>query len=231
MNELVSFTLNDGIAVITLNNGKVNALSPAVLAALNAALDRAQEAGAMVVLTGQPGILSGGYALKVMMKGPEQAIALVTAGSMLTRRMLAHPQPIIVACGGHAVAKGAFLLLASDYRLGAEGNFLIGLNEVQIGMTMHHVGILLARDRLSPAAFQRSVINAEMFAPQAAMEAGFLDRVVAPDQLMTTAMEMAQQLKKLNAVAHRNTKLKARKALLDALDGAIDADGRASLVG
>ena len=95
MNELVSFTLNDGIAVITLNNGKVNALSPAVLAALNAALDRAQEAGAMVVLTGQPGILSGGYDLKVMMQWPEQANALVTAGSMLTRRMLAHPQPII----------------------------------------------------------------------------------------------------------------------------------------
>ena len=231
MNELVSFTLNDGIAVITLNNGKVNALSPAVLAALNAALDRAQEAGAMVVLTGQPGILSGGYDLKVMMKGPEQAIALVTAGSMLTRRMLAHPQPIIVACGGHAVAKGAFLLLASDYRLGAEGNFLIGLNEVQIGMTMHHVGILLARDRLSPAAFQRSVINAEMFAPQAAMQAGFLDRVVAPDQLMSSAMEVAHQMKKLNAAAHRNTKLKARKALLDALDGAIEVDGRASLVG
>ncbi len=231
MNELVSFTLNDGIAVITLNNGKVNALSPAVLAALNAALDRAQEVGAMVVLTGQPGILSGGYDLKVMMQGPEQAIGLVTAGSMLTRRMLAHPQPIIVACGGHAVAKGAFLLLASDYRLGVEGNFLIGLNEVQIGMTMHHVGILLARDRLSPAAFQRSVINAEMFAPQAAMEAGFLDRVVAPDQLMSTAMEVAHQMKKLNAAAHRNTKLKARKALLDALDGAIEVDGRASLVG
>ena len=231
MNELVSFTLNDGIAVITLNNGKVNALSPEVLAALNAALDRAQEAGAMVVLTGQPGILSGGYDLKVMMQGPEQAIALVTAGSMLTRRMLAHPQPIIVACGGHAVAKGAFLLLASDYRLGVEGNFLIGLNEVQIGMTMHHVGILLARDRLSPAAFQRSVINAEMFAPQAAMQAGFLDRVVAPDQLMSSAMEVAHQMKKLNAAAHRNTKLKARKALLDALDGAIEVDARASLVG
>ena len=231
MNELVSFTLNDGIAVITLNNGKVNALSPAVLAALNAALDRAQEVGAMVVLTGQPGILSGGYDLKVMMQGPEQAIGLVTAGSILTRRMLAHPQPIIVACGGHAVAKGAFLLLASDYRLGAEGDFLIGLNEVQIGMTMHHVGILLARDRLSPAAFQRSVINAEMFAPQAAMEAGFLDRVVAPDQLMSSAMEVAHQMKKLNAAAHRNTKLKARKALLDALDGAIEVDGRASLVG
>ena len=86
MSELVTYELNDGIAVLTLNNGKVNALSPEVIVALNEALDRAQEAGAIVVLTGQQGILSGGYDLKVMMKGPEQAIALVTAGSPLTRR-------------------------------------------------------------------------------------------------------------------------------------------------
>ena len=229
MSELVTYELNDGIAVLTLNNGKVNALSPEVIVALNEALDRAQEAGAIVVLTGQQGILSGGYDLKVMMKG--QAIARVTAGSALTRRMLAHPQPIIVACGGHAVAKGAFLLLASDYRLGVEGEFLIGLNEVQIGMTMHHVGILLARDRLSPAMFQRSVINAEMFTPQAALAAGFLDRVVAPDWLMAAALDVAQQMKKLNPGAHRHTKLKARKALLEALDSAIVTDGRTSVVG
>ena len=231
MSELIAYHFEDGIATLTLSNGKVNAISPAVVSEFNAALDQAEKDRAVVIITGTPGILSGGYDLKVMTAGPKEAISLVTSGSTLARRMLAHPFPVIVACPGHAVAKGAFLLLASDYRLGVEGNFLIGLNEVQIGMTMHHVGILLARDRLSPAAFQRSVINAEMFAPQAAMEAGFLDRVVAPDQLMTTAMEMAQKMKKLNAVAHRNTKLKARKALLDALDGAIDADARASLVG
>jgi enoyl-CoA hydratase len=231
MSDLVKYAINDGIAVLTLSNGKVNALTPELIAELNAALDQAQEAGAIVIVTGQPGILSGGYDLKVMMKGPEQAIALVAAGSTLTRRMLAHPQPVIVACNGHAVAKGAFLLLASDYRLGVAGEFTIGLNEVQIGMTMHHVGILLARDRLSPAVFQRSVINAEMFDPQGAMAAGFLDRIVATDQLMATALEVARQMKKLNPVAHRATKLKARKALLEALDGAIEADKKASVVG
>ena len=231
MSDLVKYAINDGIAVLTLSNGKVNALTPELIAELNAALDQAQEAGAIVIVTGQPGILSGGYDLKVMMKGPEQAIALVAAGSTLTRRMLAHPQPVIVACNGHAVAKGAFLLLASDYRLGVAGEFTIGLNEVQIGMTMHHVGILLARDRLSPAVFQRSVINAEMFDPQGAMAAGFLDRIVAADQLMPTALEVARQMKKLNPVAHRATKLKARKALLEALDAAIEADKKASVVG
>jgi len=231
MSDLVKYAINDGIAVLTLSNGKVNALSPELIAEFNDGLDQAQAAGAIVIVTGQPGIFSGGYDLKVMMKGPESAIALVASGSALSRRMLAHPQPIIAACNGHAVAKGAFLLLASDYRLGVAGEFTIGLNEVQIGMTMHHVGILLARDRLSPAVFQRSVINAEMFDPQGAMAAGFLDRIVAADQLMPTALEVARQMKKLNPVAHRATKLKARKALLEALDTAIEADKKASVVG
>ncbi len=121
-------------------------------------------------------------------------------------------------------------MLSADYRIGVEGAFSIGLNEVQIGMTMHHVGILLARDRLSNAAFQRSVISAEMFNPQGAMAAGFLDLVVAPEALLATANEVAQQLKKLNMTAHHNTKLKARKALLDALDLAIEDDKKTSVL-
>ncbi len=224
MSELVHYALQDGIATVTLNNGKVNALSPDVISALNAALDQAEQDLAVVVLTGQPGILSGGYDLKVMKAGPQATRDLVASGSALTRRMLAHPQPIIVACPGHAVAKGAFLLLACDYRIGVEGPFQIGLNEVKIGMTMHQVGIALARDRLTPAAFQRSVISAEMFGPQAALAAGFLDQVVAPDQLMPTALALAQQFSQLNRTAHAQTKRKARAALLDALAAAIEID-------
>ena len=138
--------------------------------------------------------------------------------------MLSHPFPIIVACPGHAIAKGAFLLLSADYRIGVEGPFNIGLNEVIIGMTMHHAGIELARDRLRKSSFHRSVINGEIFDPQGAVDAGFLDKVVAPEQLMATAVAAAQQLKKINMTAHKNTKLKVRKALLDTLQAAIELD-------
>ena len=224
MSDLISYQFEDGIATLTLNNGKVNAISPDVIAAFNAALDRAEQDKAIVVITGQPGILSGGYDLKVMTSGPQNAIALVAAGSTLARRMLAHPFPIIVACPGHAVAKGAFILLSADYRIGVEGPFNIGLNEVQIGMTMHHVGIELARDRLRKSAFHRSVINGEMFDPLGAVDAGFLDKLVPAEQLMATALAAAQQLKKINMTAHRNTKLKVRKALLETLDRAIEQD-------
>jgi len=230
MSELVTYSLEDGIATLTLNNGKVNAFSHELIADFNRGLDQAEAAGAVVIVTGQPGILSGGYDLKVMMSGPQNAINLVAEGSTLARRMLAHPQPIIVACSGHAVAKGAFVLLSADYRIGVEGPFTIGLNEVKIGMTMHHVGIAIARDRLTPPAFQRAVINAEMFTPQGALAAGFLDQVVAPEHLLSAAAEMAQQLKKLNMTAHKNTKRKLRKPLLDALDAAISLDKTISLM-
>ena len=224
MSELISYHLEDGIATLTLNNGKVNAISPDVIGAFNAALDQAVTDRAVVIITGQPGILSGGYDLKVMTAGPKEAVSLVTAGSTLARRLLAHPFPVIVACPGHAVAKGAFLLLSADYRIGVDGPFSIGLNEVQIGMTMHHAGIELARDRLRRSAFHRSVINGEMFNPQSAVDAGFLDKVVAPEELQSAALEAARQLKKINMTAHKNTKLKVRKALLDALESAIAQD-------
>ena len=224
MSELISYHLEDGIATLTLSNGKVNAISPDVIAAFNAALDQAVTDRAVVIITGQPGILSGGYDLKVMTSGPKEAMALVTAGSTLARRLLSHPFPVIVACPGHAVAKGAFLLLSADYRIGVDGPFSIGLNEVQIGMTMHHAGIELARDRLRRSAFHRSVINAEVFDPVAAVDAAFLDKVVPAEQLQDAALAAARELKKLNMLAHKNTKLKVRKALLETLDNAIMLD-------
>jgi enoyl-CoA hydratase len=224
MSELISYHLEDGIATLTLSNGKVNAISPDVIAAFNAALDQAVTDRAIVIITGQPGILSGGYDLKVMTAGPKEAVALVTAGSTLARRLLSHPFPVIVACPGHAVAKGAFILLSADYRIGVDGPFSIGLNEVQIGMTMHHAGIELARDRLRRSAFHRSVINGEMFDPKSAVDAGFLDKVVSAEELQGAALAAARQLKKINMLAHKNTKLKVRKALLETLDNAIIQD-------
>ncbi|QBC44936.1 crotonase/enoyl-CoA hydratase family protein [Iodobacter fluviatilis] len=224
MSSLVSYQLEDGIATLVLANGKVNAISMEVITAFNQALDRAEQDQAVVLITSYAGLLSAGYDLKVMTSGLDNAVPLVTAGSMLSRRLLAHPYPVIVACPGHAIAKGAFLLLSADYRIGVNGPFSIGLNEVQIGMTMPQTGIEIARNRLSPAAFQRSVVNGEMFNPEGALAAGFLDMLVAPEALAISALAVAQSLKKISMKAHKNTKLKARKELLTALDAAIELD-------
>ncbi len=227
--ELVNLEIQDNIATITINNGKVNAISPQVISEINSALDQAEQQKAIVILTGQAGIFSGGFDLKTMKSSSDAAIALVTQGSTLTRRMLAFPMPIIGVCTGHAIAKGAFLLLSCDHRIGTEGPFKIGLNEVAIGMTMHNAGIELARNRVPRNYLSRSVINAELFDPQTAILAGFLDQVVEEQQLMSTAQKLAKQMQSLNMTAHHGTKLKERKDILAALDAAIEFDAKTTI--
>lgn len=227
--ELINVDINKKIAVITLKNGKVNAISPQIISEINSALDQAEAASAVVILTGQAGIFSGGYDLKTMKESSAAAVALVTQGSTLARRMLSFPFPIVGACSGHAIAKGGFLLLSCDYRIGSIGPFKIGLNEVTIGMTMHQAGIELARNRIPINYLTRSVINAELYDPKTAVLAGFLDTIVEPEQLMATAIAAANQLLTLNMTAHHGTKLRERKLILDALDAAIIIDSSMTL--
>jgi enoyl-CoA hydratase len=224
MSEFVSYQVDDGVATLSLNNGKVNAISLPVLEAFNKALSRAADDRAVVIITGQPGMFSAGYDLEVFKTGPQNAANLVSAGSLFSRRMLAHPYPIIVACTGLAAGEGAFILLSSDYRIGADGPFQISVPVVKLGMTMHRVGLALCRARLTPSVFNRAVNNAEVFDPPSALAAGFLDRVVPAERLMETAKAVAGDLAKLDMVAHRQTKLLARKALLEELDHAIKTD-------
>jgi enoyl-CoA hydratase len=224
MNEFVTYTSEENYAIITINNGKANAISHDVIFGLNSSLDKAEKDDKIVILTGTSGIFSGGFDLKVMTKSAESAKELVTKGSRLSLRMLSFPKPIIIACNGHAIAKGAFLLLSADYRIGVEGDYKIGLNEVMIGMTMHNAGIAIAKARLSEVYLNRSVNNAEIYNSKDAVNAGFLDVIVPEGNLLPTAIKVAGMFTKLNKKAHAETKLKVRKLHLEALGNAIKKD-------
>jgi len=224
MNEFTTYKQEDNYCIITLKNGKANAISNEVIKEINASLDIAEKEQKVVILTGQEGIFSAGYDLKTMTKSPEAAKELITKGSQLSLRMLSFPMPIIIASTGHSIAKGAFLLLSADYRLGTEGDFKIGLNEVMIGMTMHYTGIEIAKARLAPVFFERSVNNSEIYTPNDAVSAGFLDKVVPASHLLPTAIKIAEMFSKLNKKAHAQTKLKLRKPYLDKITKAIALD-------
>ena len=224
MNNVVTYQSEENYAIITINNGKANAISHQVISELNKCLDKAEEEQKVVILTGTPGIFSGGFDLKVMKESPKSALELVTKGSNLSLRMLSFPMPIIAACNGHAIAKGAFLLLSTDYRIGTEGDFKIGLNEVLIGMTMHYAGIAIAKSRLSEVYLNRSVNNGEIFNPKSAIKAGFLDVIVPETHLLSTAIKAAEMFTKLNKKAHAETKLKVRNQHLQDLENAIQLD-------
>jgi enoyl-CoA hydratase len=224
MTELVSYQLQDSVAVVTLDDGKVNALSRQMLTDIDGALDRAVADGAIVVLTGRPGVFSAGFDLRVLRAGGEEALAMVRAGFELAARVLSFPRPVVIACNGHAIAMGAFLLLSGDYRVGAAGPGKITANEVAIGLTMPRPAVEICRQRLAPAHFNRAVVNAEVYAPDAAVDAGFLDHVVDKAQLAEAARDAARQLRALDVAAHAATKLRARDKTLAAVRAAIDLD-------
>jgi enoyl-CoA hydratase len=216
MGTLVTYRPYDAVAAITMDDGKVNVLSQAMLTELDAALDRAEADRAVVVLTGRDGVFSAGFDLPVLRAGGTEAA-----------RLLAFPTPVLVACTGHAVAMGVFLVLSGDYRIGASGPYKITANEVAIGITMPHAAVEICRQRLTPAGFNRAVIIADVFPAEEAVTAGFLDRVVPAAELAEAAAAAAAELARLDLNAHAATKLRARRLAGTALREAIDADDAA----
>ena len=224
MGTLVSYQLDGSVATIAMDDGKVNALSLQMLTELGAALDRATADGAVVVLTGRDGIFSAGFDLTVLRAGGPDAGAMLRAGFELAERILSFPTPVLIACTGHAIAMGVFLLLSGDYRVGAAGPYKINANEVAIGLTMPRAAVEICRQRLTPAHFNRAVILAEAFSPADAVAAGFLDRVVPASELHDVAASAAGLLADLDADAHAASKVRARGNSLNALRAAIEAD-------
>jgi enoyl-CoA hydratase len=129
--------------------------------------------------------------------------------------------PVAVACTGHAFPAGAFLLMAADTRVGADGPFKLGLNEVRIGLTLPWFAVVLARHRLTPAHFDHAAVTGAMLDPQTAREAGLLDAVVPPDELDAFALAVARDLTALDRRAHAATKLRVRGPVLEQLRHAI----------
>ena len=223
--EHVRYRRDGAVVTITLDDGKVNALTPRMLADLGAALDRAGRDGGTVVLGGREGVFSAGFDLGVLRAGGPDAAAMVLAGFAVAERLMAFPAPVVIACSGHAVAMGAFLLLAADHRIGVEGPYTITANEVAIGLTLPHAAIELLRHRLQPAAFQQAALLAAPFSPDAAVRAGFLDQLVPPDRLAADAADAAAEFAdRLNPAAHAATKGRVRSEALAALRAAIAAD-------
>ncbi len=220
----VGYRLDDQVAWITLDDGKVNALSPAMLGHIRAAFDRAEADGAVVVLRGREGVFSGGFDLAVLRGGGEDALAMLRGGFELSIRMLSFPRPVVVACTGHAIAMGFFSLLSADYRIGPAGSFRFVANEVAIGLPMPTPAMTVMRQRLTPAAYQRALCLAETFTPENAVEAGVLDRVVAPGAVVEAAGEVAASLARLDRHAHADSKRRAREAVLEEIRAGILSD-------
>jgi enoyl-CoA hydratase len=225
MADLVTYERNGEVSTVTMDDGKVNVFSIPMLRSLHDAFDHAERDGTVVLLTGRPGYFSAGFDLNVLRDGsPEDAVTLLRLGATLAERILSFPAPVAVACTGHAFPAGAFLLMAADSRIAADGPFKLGLNEVRIGLTLPWFAVVLARHRLAPAHFDHAVVTGTMLTPPQAREAGLLDAVVTPDALEATAAAAAADLATIDRRAHAATKLRARQPVLAELRAAIDSE-------
>lgn len=224
MTSLVTCEFADGIATLVMDDGKANAMSVAMLQALNDALDRAEADNAVVILQGRAGMFSGGFDLAVFKRDPAELLRMLEAGARLSRRLLAFPRPVLAVCTGHAVAMGAFLLLSADLRVGVDSGARVQVNEVQIGLTLPHFAIELCRARLSPGHAGLAAITAAPYTPAQAVVAGFLDEAVPADNLPAAARTHAARLLALNAEAFTATKLRMHGPTLARLDAAIGDD-------
>jgi enoyl-CoA hydratase len=224
MSELVTTTDQEHFTSIVMDDGKANALCFDMLQQLNAALDQAQQAAKVVVISGRPGKFSAGFDLSVMGRMDDATVDLLRQGAGLSRRLLNFDTPVIAAATGHALAMGALMLLSVDYRIGVQGNYKLGLNEVAIGMTLPHFGVELARARLSRRHLNAAVSLARVYDGAGAVDAGFLDEAVEPDQLTTHAAAVAEQFAALSMEAHKGTKQRQRSEWNEALDAALVKD-------
>lgn len=224
MSALVSLKEEKDFLQIVMDDGKRNAVSFEMAAELNAALDNAEKADKPVVLAGRSGTFSAGFDLATMALQDERTVRLVRAGADLAERIVRFPQPIVLAVSGHAFAMGAILCLAADYRIGAVGDFKIGLNEVAIGMTLPWFGVELARSRLGQESFHNAVALARVYSPGEAAAVGFLDECVLEDELTKRTSELASQLAALGSKAHQQTKLRVREQLLTRYKQALERD-------
>ena len=227
--DQVSYEVRDRIAHVTIDNGKANALSPTSSRHWATRSSRAEDAGeeevGALLITGTPGMLSGGFDLEVMRSGAQAAGELVTDGGELFARMFGAPVPVIVACPGHAIAAGALLLLGADARVGARGAFRIGLIETQLGMVLPRWAVELAQERLSMRHFQRGDGRRADLRPRRRRSTrDSSTRSCAPEELADAALAEAKRWAELPRAAYHGQVRMNRGERLGRLAEAIAAD-------
>ncbi len=215
MSEFTKVEIEDGIATITLDDGKANALGFTMIEHINKALDEVEAAADVIVMTGREGVMTAGFDLKVMRNEPDRVMDLVTQGGQMLVRIFASPKPVLLASTGHGIAAGALLMLSGDYRISMAGDFKYGLNESAIGMVLPPYGMDLARFKLNQKFLDMAVVGADLYGPEMASQIGYTDEVAAADKFAARVREKAEYFKTLDAKAYAGNKRHIRQALAD----------------
>ena len=214
----VSLNISDDIALITMDDGKANAVSNTMLEALEHALNEAEQKAEAVVLAGRPGLFCAGFDLKIMKGGSdEDRAALGDRGGWLVHRLYSFPKPTIAAATGHGIALGALFLLGCDVRVGALGNYHFGLNETAINLPLPIFGLELAEARLARDRMVEAVLQARLYQAEEAITVGYLDHAITPDKVIAESTNIARELAAIPSEAYNENKQLMRRQTLSTI--------------
>ena len=221
---LLQYRVVEGVATIHLDDGKANALSYEMIAALSGAIQRAESEARSAVILGRPGKFCAGFDLKVMQQSISAAADLLTEGGALYVQMLRCKIPLLSACTGHALAGGALLLLASDYSIGVEGGFKLGLNEVHIGLPLPLLALELTRHKLDPRRLNEATLFGTLYPPKEAQRVGYLNETCAPEQFEALVQERAAAMAQIDPTAFCETKRRLWNHLAVQIEDTLTSD-------
>ncbi|HEX3611929.1 MAG TPA: enoyl-CoA hydratase-related protein [Sporichthyaceae bacterium] len=223
---MIEVVTQDGVAVVTLRHGKVNALDVELLDALTATVhDLERSAVAGVVLTSSGATFSAGVNLRrVLDEGPAYAKDLVRALSEAFVAWFATPLPVVAAVNGHAIAGGCVLAATADRRVAADvPSALIGASEVRVGVPFPAAALEVLRHACGPAV-EAVVLGAGLHSPTAAVELGLLHGLTDPDRLLSDAIATAGALAAGAPAVYGRTKLSLRAPTLARIAAAAPDD-------
>jgi enoyl-CoA hydratase/carnithine racemase len=206
------------ILELKLARPPVNALDPALVSNLRVAIESAPAQGLRaLLLSGRPGMFSAGLDVPALLQLDHAGMKAFWHEFFALCGALARlPIPIAAAISGHSPAGGAVLAIFCDYRVMANGPFKIGLNEVQVGLTVPD-GIQFALRRLlGTYRAERLLVVGAMLDAADALRIGFVDELADPEHVVTRARDWLGDLLKLPPLAMTNTRRLARADLADA---------------
>lgn len=226
---LQTFSHSDDVVEIRLDRPPVNALNPALVRALSETIEHCTSEGARaLVLSGRPGLFSAGLDVPELLGLDEDGMRAFWRDFFgLLERVAASPVPIVAALTGHSPAGGTVIALYADYRIQAEGDFRMGLNEVQVGLVVPPVIHQALARLIGTYAAERHLVAGEMIPTNQALEIGLIDEIVPADQVVEKAVAWCRRHLALPPKAMQATRALCRADLVESFQAAhaLDVDG------
>jgi len=216
----IKVSIKDRLAIITLNRGKSNALNREMIKELNDILTHIDEDDAIggVLITGRENFFSAGLDLiELYDYNEEEVLSFWKLFLTFTANLTAFKKPLVSAINGHSPAGGCVIALACDARVMAEGKFIIGLNEVPVGIIVPKSIFDLYAFWIGQANASRSLLEGKLFSPEEALQVGLVDEVVKPESIVTAAERKVRKYMAFEANTWQQSKKNIRQELIKSL--------------